>query len=336
MADRPTPKKDDEEELFRLRGFKPSRVDVVDRPANLVDGWIVLKREDDMADATEIVENEDGTLSTETPAAEPEKPAETKPEPEAPVAPVAKSDPPAKPPAKPAAKPAVKAENKLSRAARSAGEKLLSLANKVKDGDTVTAGMLRELDAVMTLLKGAKEQYPSPTAKADTSGIEADLYTNAGDSWRGLFRTVAKSVLNPCEKDEDTVNTLSAVISMLDDLAEPVRKSAPTSSAKRFTPARTSMLLKALTNLQEVLKDIGASGLSELAELAKSDGSAEAEVVAKGLTELGLVGGTSETDDLRDKVERLEKMISTAVVSKALGADTATPEAKTSLFKGVV
>jgi hypothetical protein len=131
----PTP--EEQAELFRLSNIRPREVSIVDRPANQ-EPFTVVKRHQGDPMATEIIEKEDGTLTI-----------------------------------KDADQDTEKAKGRFAADARTAAEKLISLANQAKEGD-VTPAMAKELGSVLSVLQSLSQKYPKPTAKSDEGDTDAD------------------------------------------------------------------------------------------------------------------------------------------------------------------
>lgn len=336
------PAKDDDD-LYRLRDLKVEEVSIVDRPANRIE-WLIVKRdgEDPMSAGPEVREGADGKLTVA-------KADPAKPEDEAAKAKVPPEDEAAKAKA-PKPEDAEKAGGRLEAGAREAAERLLSLANQAK-GKAPDAAMLRELKAVSGLLTGLADKYPSP--KAGVAKAEADLIAE-GRTFDGVLHTAAQAILGGSrEQAAAAVAGVRAAIDYAVGKAAKVEDEEPEDEAKakaakpkdlpgagkRFTAERVGKLTSALGSLLDVLKDLGVTNLPALLNVAKSDGTAEGEVIAKALSAVGVdaeAARAAEADgklaDLQKRLDRLE----TAGLAKGLGGDAVAKAVKPDLWKGIV
>lgn len=316
----------DKEGLHRLSDIRPVEVSIVHPPANQ-ESFHIVKSEGIMD--VELKEREDGTLEIAEKSAEEQTPTET--------AATVKTEEPSE------GNQSVtqKVEGQLSRGAREAAERLLSLANQakaMKPGDKMTPAMLRELKAVSTMLSALQQKYPSPTSKAVS--VEVAMLAKADGDLSGLYRHMAEEMV-VLEKREaaDAAEVIAAMINTIDgETRKAGDKPADKTSVggrKRFTPARVAKLLNALKNISEVMKEVDADSLTDLFSVAKTEPTAEAEVVSKALEPY--VQRASDASTIEALNRRIAALEATGVSKSLGGNDTPTEKsAKTSIFDNVV
>lgn len=206
---------------------------------------------------------------------------------------------------------------------RTAGEKLMALADKAK-GKALDATAGAELKAVAGMLQEALKGYPAPATKDASdpdAAVKFDLLVAGGSTDSGVLAEmtsrIAKFASYP--SDEERGRQLSGMVSMLTALAKAAKPGKPgedeeeeedmkarkakkaegedeeeekgkAANRKRFTPQRTAKLLQGLASIAEVMKEVDADSLGALFAVAKSEQGEEATLVAKRLTELAPEG----------------------------------------------